>query len=113
MKYCSNCGNKIDQNSKYCTNCGSKIVINTYQSNIPNGTFKKVNNNYETTNNVVNKKRSLTKSRVIILIIFFIVLSILNTIYPTNNILLAGFYGGISVILSVIIYMVFTKIFSK
>ena len=25
--FCTNCGNKIEENSKFCTNCGTKIQI--------------------------------------------------------------------------------------
>lgn len=31
--FCSNCGNKINENTKFCPNCGSKIVSNTNEVN--------------------------------------------------------------------------------
>lgn len=27
-KFCTNCGNKLEENSSFCTNCGTKIDSN-------------------------------------------------------------------------------------
>ena len=33
MKYCSNCGNKINQNNKFCSSCGCSLKSNSYRNN--------------------------------------------------------------------------------
>lgn len=33
MNYCSNCGNKINQNNKFCSSCGCSLKSNSYRNN--------------------------------------------------------------------------------
>lgn len=39
--YCTNCGNKINNNDKYCTKCGNKLDSENVQFNVNNNIEKK------------------------------------------------------------------------
>lgn len=36
MPFCSNCGNKIENESKFCSNCGAKVASSDMDSAISN-----------------------------------------------------------------------------
>jgi uncharacterized membrane protein YvbJ len=100
MKYCSHCGSKINQDSNFCTNCGYKLKEDK-------------NFQIDTTNKINIKKKGFNKGSIITLIFFLIIWGILNSLYPTNNILMSGIYGGVSGIIAYIIYIIFITIFDN
>lgn len=114
MKYCDNCKSNLNENEKFCTNCGYEIKNKNIESNIDNSSSKEKINRVDKTNNIVNKKKkTINKEGIIVLIFFVITWKILNSLSPTNNILVSGFYGGIAGIIAYIVYIIFTTIFEN
>lgn len=87
MKYCSNCGEEIKNNSKFCSNCGTKInngsendflIKGDVNLNITNKTTEKIiddvsRNVKNTTNKTVGLFKKILPFAVVILVIWIIV----------------------------------------
>ena len=55
--YCTNCGQKLNENDKFCTNCGAKIL-----------NYTNVNSNYNQNSNVQTDKGLSTIIKVFLII---------------------------------------------
>ena len=74
MKYCTNCGNKLIDNSLYCGNCGKPINVNNNIDNNINNDNKILSIDPDNSNSEFNKKKSSNLSVIIVAIAFFIII---------------------------------------
>lgn len=56
-KFCSQCGNEVEDNVAFCNKCGNPIELNNTNNMNPNNYNNTYNNNYNTMGNINSKSK--------------------------------------------------------
>ena len=78
MKYCPNCGKKIDGDSNFCDNCGNQVSDNINDK--PNS-----NNSHKSISDIINPILARPKLLLVIIIVLIVIMGV-NFIFNSNSV---------------------------
>ena len=119
--YCTNCGNKLNNNDNFCNNCGEKR-IELENVNVNNGVVKNNNNNGMKIASIILGSISIVGSLMFIFAPFCFILSIIGLILGicslkkgknVPGILLSSIGFVLSIIMTIFIILLFMFMFEN